>query len=92
MWRQVVGKALNSRVDLFCSRPERVALRVFREKNPEFLDAWSALVGRERDRFVVGIFFGRCEPPQYKFFAVTRDLEKVEELRDDSGYRPRGWR
>jgi hypothetical protein len=92
MWRQVLDKALNPLCDIFCSRPEREALRVFREHNPDFSDAWSSLVECGDKRYVVGIFFGRCEPPRYKFFAVARDLSEVSELEDDSAYRPRGWR
>ena len=92
MWRQVLHKTLNPFVDIFCSRAERVVLRVFRAKHPQFLDAYSQLVEVREDRFVVGVFFGRCDPPRYKFFAVSRDLVEVRELEDDSAYRARGWR
>jgi hypothetical protein len=92
MWRRVVDKALGPLVDLLYSKPERAALRFFREKNPENNDAWCSLVGVEPDKFVVTIFYGSCEPPRYLFISVPKDRGLAEELIDDSAYRPRGWR
>lgn len=92
MWRRVVDKALGPLVELLYSKPERAALRFFRDRNPGNSDAWCSLVGVEQDKFVVTIFYGSCEPPRYAFIAVSKDRRRIEELIDDSPYRPRGWR
>jgi hypothetical protein len=92
MWRHYAQGVLTFLHDLVISRPERVALRNFRSRNPEIADSWSSRVCDEGDRFVICVFYGACRPAQYRFYSVSRDYRRVEELNDDSAYRPKGWR
>lgn len=78
--------------DLFSSRPERVALRAFRRACPGSIDVWSSVVSTERDRYVVCVFYGPCDPAEYKFVWVSRDFRDAGMLFDDGPYRPKGWR
>lgn len=92
MWHQYAVEVFTVLHDLVVSRQERAALRAFRSQNPSVTESWSSLVSDERDRFVVCVFYGRCQPARYRFYAVSRDLKEVSELDDDRPYRPRGWR
>lgn len=92
MWRHYAYGALTFLHDLVVSRPERVALRDFRLNNPDIDHTWSSRICEDGDRFVVCIFYGECRPAQYRFYAVSRDYRQVQELSDDSEYRPKGWR
>ena len=91
MWRQWIRSARSFLLERLTPRAEREALRRFRDDHPHHQDSWSMLAGRERDRFVVCVFYGPCRPAQYKFYAVSRDYYYVTVLRDDSKYRPKGW-
>ncbi len=92
MWRRYAQSALTFLHDLAISRPERVALRFFRTRNPEIEHPWSSRVCDERERFVICVFYGRCQPARYRFYSVSRDFRRIEEMHDDSAYRPKGWR
>jgi hypothetical protein len=91
MWREFVGSVRSFLLTRITPRAEREALRCFRIDFPHHQESWSMLVSRERDRFVVCVFYGPCSPAQYKFYSVSRDYEFVRLLRDDRGYRPKGW-
>lgn len=92
MWREATRSIVSFLVDRVTSRPEREALRRFREEHPHHQHSWSMVAGREADRIVVCIFYGECRPAQYKFYSVSKDYAYVHLLRDDSQYRPKGWR
>lgn len=78
--------------DLFSSRPERIALQTFRRACPGSVDVWSSVISTEADRYVVCVFYGACEPAEYKFVWVSRDFRDAGMLIDDGPYRPKGWR
>ena len=82
-----------SRIELaFESRPKKLVRDYFRHQHPHRSIAWISLAATEPSRWVVGVFFGSTCPPRYKFFAVERASEAVDEIVDCSRYAPKQWR
>lgn len=88
MWN-AIKRALRLAVT---TEPEKAARMAFRKRYPERI-AWTTLAADEGVRFVVGVFYDWGGiPPRYRFYAVEKVTMAVEELQDDSAYRPKSWR
>ena len=86
VWK-MFKKALGLRTE-----PEKIARAAFHRLHPDQRIAWSTLAADEKDRFVVGIFYGDDLPPDYSFYVVSKTSAEVAPLADDSPYRPKDWR
>jgi hypothetical protein len=73
--------------------PEKAARKYFEASNPGVRVSWTTLAADEGTRCVVGVFYDwGGVPPRYRFYAVEKATLAVEELPDDSPYRPQVWR